>query len=231
MKRLLAVFFLFFLAACGASANPVEDLPALLPPTPTPLSESASTEDAPQPELPQSETPIVSQSQPTGEEALPFAPACIDPAPTQADIDRALSITGGLFETGDWERTYTVASDKVLVSWYSESIPAIVNLETLVFPCGYEDLDLDAYFNDEGWSIIFSNYQGYEYVNECLDDQGLRLYNLIAVDQGVSYNVRYWVLSDTPTRVVSLMVVMPGDADAEMDEIAYALFPQLLFCP
>lgn len=228
MKRSLAVFFLFLLAACGASAGPAEDLPALIPPTPTPISESDPAEDSAQPNLPQAETPIVSQ--PTGEEPPAFTQACIDPAPTQADIDRALSITGGLFETGDWERTYTVASDKVLVSWYSESIPSIVNLEALVFPCGYEDLDLDLFFNDEGWSIIFGNYQGYEYVNECRDDQGLRLYNLIAVDQGVSYNVRYWVLSDTPTRVISLMVVMPVEA-AEMDEIAYALFPQLQTCP
>ncbi|GMV35445.1 MAG: hypothetical protein DCC59_13845 [Chloroflexi bacterium] len=217
MKRLLAGIFILLLAACGPSApaSPTADLPALIPPTPTPVSESASTEDAPQP---------------SGEEAPPFTPICIDSAPTQADIDRALSITGGLFETGDWDRTYTVASDKVLVSWYSESIPSIVNLEALVFPCGYEDLDLDIYFNEEGWEIIFGNYQGYEYVNECRDDRGLRLYNFIAVDQGVPYEVRYWVLSDTPTRVISLMVVMPGEA-AELDEIAYALFPQLEFCP
>lgn len=231
MKRLLAGFFILILAACGSSApaSPTADLPALIPPTPTPLSDSASTGDAPQPELPQAETPIISQS--TEEEPLPLDPVCIDPAPTQADIDRALSITGGLFDTGDWERTYTVASDKVLVSWYSEAIPSIVNLESLVFPCGYEDIDLDLYFNEEGWEIIFGNYQGYEYVNECRDDQGLRLYNLIAVDQGASYEVRYWVLSDTPTRVISLMVVMPVKAAAEMDEIAYALFPQLQFCP
>lgn len=229
MKRLLAGIFIIILTACGpsTSASPAADMPALLPPTPTPGS--ASAEGTAEPALPEEATAVLAL--PTDEPVTLATPVCIDSAPTQADIDRALAFSGKIFDTGDWERTYTVAGDKVAVSWYSASIPAIVNLEALIFPCGYEDLDLDVYFNDEGWSIIFSNYQGYEYVNECRDDQGLRLYNLIAIDQGAAYNVRYWVLSDTPTRVISLMVVMPGEAAAEMDEIAYALFPQLSFCP
>ncbi|MBI3164007.1 MAG: hypothetical protein HYZ24_04935 [Chloroflexi bacterium] len=230
MKRLLAGFFIFFLAACGspAPAPPTAGLPALIPPTPTPLSEFASTEDASQPDLPQEETPIAAA--PTEEPVIAVTPVCIDSVPTQADIDRALAFPGRAFDDGDWERSYTVASDKIVVTWQSEAIPAIVTLEALVFPCGYEDLDLDAYFNDEGWSIIFGNYQGYEYVNECRDDRGLRLYNFIAVDQGFAYTVRYWVWSDTPNRVISFMVVMP-DSTPQMDELSYAIFPQLEFCP
>mgnify|MGYP000870219550 CR=1 FL=1 len=230
MKRLLAGFFILFLAACGSSApaSPTADLPALLPPTPTSLSESASTEPTPLPDLPQEETPVVAVS--TEQTVILATPACIDSVPTQADIDRAISFPGRFFDVGGWERTYTVASDKVVASWYNASIPAIVNLEALVFPCGYEDLDLDAYFNDEGWSIIFGNYQSYEYVNECRDDRGLRLYNFVAVDQGVAYNVRYWVVNDTPTRVLSFMAVLP-DSSTQMDEIAYAVFPQLQSCP
>lgn len=209
MKQLPAGFFILLLAACGspAPALPTVDLPALLPPTPTPV-----------PALKEEATPDFA------------APVCVNPAPTQADIDRALAFPGGIFDGGDWERTYTVASDKVVVMWYSESIPAIVTLESLTFPCGYEDLDLDSYFNDEGWSIIFENYQGYEYVNECRNDEGLRLYRFTAMDQGFAYNVRYWALSDTPTRVISFMVVMPAEAESRMDETAYALFPQLQSC-
>ncbi len=230
MKRLFAGFFILLLTACGASApaSPTDELPALIPPTPTPNSDSAPTEPTALPDLPLDETPIVSG--PTLETVILATPVCIDPAPTQADIDRALSVTGGLFETGDWKRTYVVSSDKVMVTWLSDSIPSIVNLEALVFPCSYEDIDLDLYFNNEGWSIIFGNYQGYTYVNECRDDRGLRLYNFIAVDQGAPYDVRFWVLSDTPTRVISIMVVMPDDSNAQMDEVAYALFPQLQSC-
>lgn len=231
MKRLLAGFFILLLTACGTSApaSPTADLPALLPPTPTPNSESASTEATSPPDLPLEETSIVSA--PTLETVILATPVCIDPAPTQADIDRALSITGGLFESGGWKRTYAVSSDKVAVTWLNEALPSVVNLEALVFPCSYEDADLDLYFNDEGWAIIFGNYQGYTYVNECRDDQGLRLYNFIAVDQGAAYDIRFWVVSDTPTRVISVMVVMADDAAPQMDEIAYALFPQLQTCP
>lgn len=66
-------------------------------------------------------------------------------APMQADIDRALAFSGRLFETGDWERTYTVTNDVVQVSWYSALIPAIVNLELHIFPCGYEEPDLNTF--------------------------------------------------------------------------------------
>jgi hypothetical protein len=230
MKRLLAGFFILLLAACGSSASgsPTADLPALIPPSLTPPSDSASTEETAPPDLPQEGTSILIPS--TDQPSSLTQPVCIDSLPTQADIDRALAFPGEFFETGDWERTYTVASDKVLVSWYSASIPSIVNLEALIFPCSYEEPDLDAFYNVDAWAIIFGNYQSYEYLNECRNDQGLRLYHFIAVDQGLAYQVRYWVLNDTPTRVISFMVVLPVDAETQMDEIAYTLFPQLTGC-
>lgn len=228
MKRLLAGFFILFLAACGSSASdsPTAELPALIPPSLTPPSDSVSREETP--DLPLGETPILLL--PTDQSAGLTKPVCIDSLPTQADIDRALAFAGEFFEAGDWERSYTVSSDKVLVSWYSASLPAIVNLEALVFPCSYEEPDLDAYYNVDAWAIIFGNYQSYEFISDCRNDQGLRLYNFIAVDQGLAYQVRYWVLNDTPTRVISFMAVLPIDAGTQMDEIAYALFPQLTSC-
>lgn len=228
MKRLFAGFFILLLAACGSSASgsPTAELPAVIPPSLTPPSDSVSTEETP--DLPLDETPILSL--PTDQPASLTQPVCIDSLPTQADIDRALGFAGAFFDAGDWERSYTVSSDKVLVSWYSASLPSIVNLEALVFPCSYEEPDLDAFYNLDAWAIIFGNYQSYEYLNECRNDQGLRLYHFIAVDQGSAYQVRYWVLNDTPTRVVSFMAVLPVDAETQMDEIAYALFPQLTTC-
>ncbi len=228
MKRLLAGFFILFLTACGSSASdsPTAELPALIPPSLTPPSDSVSREETP--DLPLGETPILVL--PTDQTAGLTQPVCIDSLPTQADIDRALAFSGEFLEAGDWERSYTVSSDKVLVSWYSASLPAIVNLEALVFPCSYEEPDLDAYYNVDAWAIIFGNYQSYEFINECRNDQGLRLYNFIAVDQGLAYQVRYWVLNDTPTRVISFMAVLPVDAGTQMVEMAYALFPQLTNC-
>ncbi|HCR71598.1 MAG TPA: hypothetical protein DIW23_09155, partial [Anaerolineae bacterium] len=78
--------------------------------------------------------------------------------------------------------------------------------------------------------IVFGNYQSYEYVDECRLDSGVRLYQFITVDQGFEYDVHYWVVNDTDTRVISVMIVMPIESQALIDEFSYSLFPQLTDC-
>ena len=123
MKRFFfALMILFLISACGGSASDLStaDLPAQLQPSPAPPSTS------------QADIPT---------------PVCISPEPTQADIDRALSFTGKLFDTPDWTRSYTVSTDRVSVLWDSSSLAALAFLEVLIFPCSYEDLDLDNFFS------------------------------------------------------------------------------------
>ena len=209
MKKFLFTFvIIFLLVACGSPAP--SDTPTLLQPSP-----------APEGSEPEAETLLEPES---------AEPVCIALEPTQADIDRALNFAGKLFETPDWERTYTVSEDSVSVSWYSENLISIVFLEALVFPCGYEDLDLDAFFNLENWQIILGNYQSFQLEAECRTDSGLRLYEFLAVDQGYEYAIRYWAVSDTDTRVLTFMVVLPVESPDLMKEYAYALFPQLTSC-
>lgn len=203
MKKLfLAFMILFLMTACGG--NNASDSP---------------TADLPA-QLPPSPEPL--SSSPT--------PVCISSEPIQEDIDRALSFTGNLFDTEDWERSYTVAIDKVTVTWYSESLLAVAYLEALIFPCSYEELDLDLFFSLDNWQIIFGNYQSYEYLDECRLDTGIRLYQFITVDQGFEYDVHYWVVNDTDTRVISMMLVMPIESQDLIEEYAYSLFPQIPDC-
>jgi hypothetical protein len=208
MKRfLLGLMILFLITACNgnnASDSPTTDLPAQLPPSPEPFSSSSTQEIDPA--------------------------TCISPAPTQDDVDRAISFTGKLFDTQDWERTYTVDVDKVSITWYSERLTSIAYLEALIFPCGYEELDLDYFFSVDNWVIVFGNYQGYEYIDECRLDSGVRLYQFITVDQGFEYDVHYWVVNDTDTRVISMMLVMPIESQDLIEEFSYSLFPQLPDC-
>jgi hypothetical protein len=201
-KTLFSSMILFLLAACGSPS--VSGEPTLLAPPPVPAEDNSVVEAA--------------------------TPVCIAFEPTPEDIDRALSFTGNFFETEDWARTYTVAEDKVTVTWYSETLISVVYLEALIFPCGYEDLDLDQFFNVDSWQIIFENYQGYEYITECRNDSGLRLYEFIAIDQGAEYEIRYWTVNDTDTRVITLMIVLPVESPDLMDEFAYSLFPTLEIC-
>ena len=215
-KLFSALIVLILICACGPSASPspTAELPELIPPSPAPG-------DASQPTL---------IAVPTEELIVPATPVCIDSQPTQEDIDRALAFTGVMFSTDEWQRTYTVTDDSVAVTWYSELLYSIVFLEALIFPCSYEEPDLDAFFSAENWQIVFGNYQSYEYVTECHNDNGLRLYEFTAVDQGIDYDIRYWTVNDTDTRVLTFMIVLPTVSEALMDDYAYKLFPQLTSC-
>lgn len=164
-------------------------------------------------------------------EILPtVTPACISQEPVQDDIDRALTFTGQVFEQGDWEQSYTVSEDRVSVSWFSNSLGAVAFMEVLIFPCGYEEPDLNNYFNDENWANVFANYQSYTSITECRSDIGLRLYEFSAISEDVPYAVRYWVANDTNNRIISFMLLMAGESFAGIDPIGYSLFPKLSNC-
>lgn len=203
------LFILLFLTACSPSAPQAEV-------TPTPQQNPpTSTIEV---------TPTV--------EVLPtVTPACISQEPSQADIDRTLSFTGQVFEQDDWEQTYTVSEDRVSVSWFSNSLGAVAFMEALIFPCGYEEPDLNNYFNDENWDNVFANYESYELVTECRSDAaGLRLYQFDVDSDGVPYLVNYWVKNDTNNRVISFMMIVADDSFDLLDEYSYSLFPQLSNC-
>lgn len=198
------LFILLFVMSCSQSGNQstVTNEPQQIPPTFT------ST-----PEI----LPTVTSS-------------CISQEPTQNDINRALTFTGQIFEQGEWEQSHTVYEDRVLVSWFSSSFASVAFLETLIFPCGYENPDLDHFFSDENWSIIFANYEEYELIAECRSDIGLRLYQFDVVSDGAPYLVHYWVQNDTNTRVLTFMMVVPDGSFELIDSYGYSLFPQLSNC-
>jgi len=160
-----------------------------------------------------------------------LTPICISSEPAQKDIDRALTFTGELFSAPEWTRSYTVADGRVSVFWSNDPLGVVAYLEALIFPCGYEEPDLDNFFNDENWQIIFANYDSYEPVSECKRDDGLRLYEFTAVTAGFDYNINYWAQNDTDTRVISVMTVFPVESQSLMDEYSARLFPNFISCP
>ncbi len=206
-RSLLFPLFLFFSLACGA-------LPASAP---TPTSQPDSS---PKPKP----TPSAS---PTAE---PLSPVCRPSAePTAEDIDRALTFTGSVFSSSEWKRSYTVMESRVAVSWMSEN--ALAYLEALIFPCGYEDANLDAYYSPENWAIIFSDYDSYQPAETCRSDSGLRLHQFSAQNSNVEYEIRYWAQNDSDERVLSLMLTFPVEERAQLEEYAARLFPNLPRCP
>src|SRR5688572_19801264 len=104
-----------------------------------------------------------SASVPPTETPLPIAtPVCISPMPTGQDIERALSFAENIPDTDEWEQAYSVSVASVSVTWQNIPQNAVIHIEALIFPCGYEEPDLDHYFNDANWDVIFHNYESYE---------------------------------------------------------------------
>ena len=158
-------------------------------------------------------------------------PVCISSEPAQDDIDRALSFTGELFNAPEWIRSYTVANGRVSVFWSNDPLGTVAYEEALIFPCGYEEPDLDNFFNDENWQTIFGNYTSFEAVSACKTDDGVRLYQFKAMVDDVEYAIKYWAKNDTDTRVLGAMIVFPVESQSLMDEYSASLFPNLVSCP
>ena len=115
--------------------------------------------------------------------------------------------------------------------WQNVSEGALVYLDAIIFPCGYEEPDLNKYFSEENWKAVFANYESYELLDECKRDDGLRLYEFKTLNQGFEYEIRYWVDNDTDTRVISTMIVFPLETKLLLDEYSSMLFPDYSTCP
>ena len=176
---------------------------------------------------PSNELPPPDANNPSSEQATP---ACISSEPTDADIDRALTYTKEMFNGPEWERSYTVGGGRVSVTWVNTTDAAIAYSEALIFPCSYEEPDLNNFFNVDNWSVIFGNYESYQLIAECRTDNGLRLYQFSAVEEGYDYSINYWVENDTETRVMVVMIVFPAESTVVMDEYSNNLFPKLTSC-
>jgi len=158
------------------------------------------------------------------------AAGCISVEPTQGDIERSLAFTDEIFSGPEWTRSYTVETGRVSVTYIGDSLSALGFVEALIFPCGYGESDVDGFFSDENWQIIFENYESYKAVSECKSGDSLRLYEFNAVEEGYDYEIKYWALNDTDTRVMETMIVFPVESKSLMADYSSALFPDLASC-
>jgi hypothetical protein len=180
---------------------------------------------------PGTENPVSTPQSQSTEIVLPtVTPVCISPGPTQDDIDRALAYTGDAFSPPDWVQSDVVSDTTVAVTWQNVNLGAVVYLEALIFPCGYEEPDLNNYYNDQNWKALFQNYESYAPVAECRTDKGTRLYKFKAQNQGFEYDIKYWVQNDTANRVISTMIVIPVGSESLIDDLSFWLFPTLPNC-
>jgi|GEM_PF-566025 hypothetical protein len=216
--NLVLYFFLEIAVAAIVSSCGIPATATPAPPPTTTLTSAPPPTSAP-------ETPLTDEPLPT------VTPVCISSEPTQSDIDRALSYIGDTFNMPEWEQSYTVNDANVAVLWQNVPQSALVYLETRIKPCGYEEPDLNKEFSDENWKAVFANYESYELIDECKNNDGLRLYEFKTQNQGLEYEINYWVENDTDTRIIVTMIVFPLETELLLDKYSSTLFPDYSTCP
>lgn len=150
--------------------------------------------------------------------------------PSWRDVRFAVGFAAKFFDPEQWERTYTVEPYKTVVLRENQSIGAIAHTEYLLWNCGYTESDLDNYFSQEYFDVVFSNYDGYTMNKSCQEGK-LSLYEFDAVSQGAPYIVRYWVKQQSKTRVLIFMLVYPRESQVALETMAGQVFPNLVSCP
>lgn len=162
---------------------------------------------------------------------MTVTPVCISSQPVQADVDRVLAYSEGVFTDPAWEQSQFVSDSRVSVTWLNNPQGAVIYLEALIFPCTYEEPDLNQYYSDENWQTIFQNYESYEMIDQCKTNTGLRLYEFTTRNLGLEYGVRFWVQNDTNTRIISTMIVFPSGLQEQFDDYSSRFFPTYQTCP
>jgi hypothetical protein len=150
--------------------------------------------------------------------------------PTDQDVARLLAFGKAIFAPGEWIRSYTVEPYKISLTRRNEALSAVSYTEYLIFTCGYGQKELDDYFGEEGFNIVFADYDSHSLSKFC-EQTSLTLYEYDLVDDGANLSGRYWVKQDTGTRILSSMLVFPQSNLAGLDEYSRKLFPELAACP
>lgn len=168
-------------------------------------------------------------TQPTSQAEGP-SDACGPILPSEDDVRFALSFGSQHLDPLQWVRSYTVEPYKVSVTRKNDTEGAIAFTEYLLFNCGYSQADLDNYFSDENFNIVFGNYDSHTLQKFC-ENKGLALYEYQAVTEGMDFLARYWVKQESDKRLLVFMLVFPQANQNTLNSYAQKIFPDLTHCP
>lgn len=149
--------------------------------------------------------------------------------PSDSDVEYALSFGRQAFTSTDWVKSYTVEPYKISLTRKNEVLGAVSYLEYLIFNCGYGQTELDNYFNDESFNIIFADYESHALTDFC-EAKSLALYEYALLDEGIEYSARYWVKQATDTRLLVMMLVFPRASPDVLDQYSRQVMPDLTGC-
>ncbi len=149
--------------------------------------------------------------------------------PTQEEVNKVLSFGKSAFASDDWVKSYSVEPYKVTITRHNDVESAVAYTEYLIYNCGYGQPELDEYFNDAGFAIVFEGYESYNQAGFC-EEPNLALYKFDLVEQGSAYTARYWVEQSDDNHVLVMMLVFPRESTAQMEQYSRIIFPKLTDC-
>ncbi len=153
--------------------------------------------------------------------------------PTEQDVRYALEFTGNTFDPEVWDRSYTVASMRVDVSWISKEKRRVAFLENLIYSCGFIPTDWDYVLADRTFrEVLFSGYQNLNRIASCTQNEtNLRLVEFTAQHSQRNYWIRFWAILNGSTRLLTMFIAFPEESKIDFDRYSSLLFPALYSCP
>ncbi len=150
--------------------------------------------------------------------------------PTDQDVSKILSFGEDLFASEKWIRSYTVEPYKITLTRKNETDLAVAYTEYLIYTCGYGQQELDDYFSEEGFNIVFEGYESHVRSAFCEVPNDIALYKFDLVDEGIEYTANYWVEQTDDNHLLVEMLVFPRTSAGQLDEYSKKLFPKLTTC-
>ena len=150
--------------------------------------------------------------------------------PTDQDVSKILSFGADEFAPEKWVRSYTVEPYKITLTRKNDADLAVAYTEYLIYTCGYGQKELDDYFSEAGFNIVFEGYESHAQAAFCEIPNELALYRFDLVDEGIEYTAHYWVEQTDDTHVLVEMLVFPRTSAGQLELYGKKLFPKLTTC-
>ncbi len=183
--------------------------------------------------LVQTSTPKPTNTSLPKEPPSPIADDCKKATnPTDQDVRYALGFAGNTFDAEKWDRSYTVQSMSVTVTWMSRDKSRVAFLEYSLYSCGFAPTDWDYVLADRTFrDISFRNYQNVDRLADCSQSQAnLKLVEFTAQHSEKNYWIRFWASLKGSTRLLTITLVFPEESKTDLDIYGSRLFPALPSC-
>lgn len=148
----------------------------------------------------------------------------------EQDVAEIEAIVGKTFAGDEWSKSLSRNEFRTYVTWTNVSRGGLAFLDYQHYNCGVTQAQIDAYFSEDNFDILLSNYQSFAQTDACISN-GMTLYEFDVVTmQGFDYKLRHWYWQETPTRVAAIQLTFPVTQQAALNQYAGALFPDFPTC-